>query len=84
MQKVKMLEWFNQHWYKIELENDEIKLMMALGPQNAGKGQVSSAKGVQQNKGFPMARNILGPAAEFNKQAQAGAADSQSANQGTR
>lgn len=48
------------------------------GPKDAGKG-VLSPKGIAQNEGFPMARNILSPESEFKQEAQGLAGIGQSA-----
>ena len=55
-----------------------MEYFMAMGPKDAGKGVLSS-KGIMQNEGFPMARNILSPESEFNQEAQGLAGIGQSA-----
>jgi len=72
-------DWFNDPEFQ-----QKMAIMMALGPQNAGKaaGSQVSMAGVMQNSGFPMARNIPSQQAEMNQQAQLTAAEGQSANQG--
>jgi hypothetical protein len=47
-----------------------MQLFMEMGPKNAGKGQVMSPEGISQNKGSPIAHNILTPGQDFNKDAQ--------------
>jgi len=59
-----------------------MQLFMQMGPKDAGKGQIMSPKGIAQNEGFPMKRNILTPGQDFNQQSQMGAADMQSIMQG--
>ena len=54
---------------------------MMMGPKDAGKG-ILSPKGVAQNEGFPMAKNILSPGAEFNQEAQGLAGIGQAAMRG--
>jgi hypothetical protein len=56
-----------------------MQLFMEMGPRNAGKGQVMSPKGISQNKGSPIAHNILTPGQEFNQDAQQLAGVGQSA-----
>ena len=65
-----------------ELFAQRLQLMMAMGPQNQGKANANTQEGVQQNKGFPMKRNIPGAQEIANKFAQEGANESQAANQG--
>jgi len=66
-------EVFNDPTFQQRME-----LFMQMGPKDAGKGQIISPKGVAQNEGFPMKRNILTPGQDFNQQSQMGAADMQS------
>lgn len=70
-------EVFNDPTFQQRME-----LFMQMGPKDAGKGQIISPKGVVQNEGFPMKRNILTPGQDFNQQSQMGAADMQSVMKG--
>jgi len=70
-------EVFNDPTFQQRME-----LFMQMGPKDAGKGQIISPKGVAQNEGFPMKRNILTPGQDFNQQSQMGAADMQSVMKG--
>ena len=67
-------------WFEDPEFEQKLKIMESMGPQNAGKAQgPSSGKPDQAN---PLARPIASPQQEFNQTSQAGAAESQSANQG--
>jgi len=59
----------------------QVEIMMQLGPQNPGKASTSVA-GVQQNNGSPMARPVQTPQQDVNAQVQSGAAQGQSLSQG--
>ncbi len=70
-----VMDWFDDPEFE-----QKMQIMQAMGPQNAGKAQgPGSSKPDQAN---PLARPIASPQQEFNSNAQAGAAESQSANQG--
>ncbi len=72
-----------QDWFDDPEFQQKMAIVAAMGPQNAGKASSqSSPEGTAQNKGFPMARNIMTPGQEFNQNTQMGAAESQSSNQG--
>ncbi len=71
-----------QDWFDDPEFEQKMLAIMKMGPKNAGKAGQASAEGVMQNGGFPMARNIMTPGQEFNQNAQAGAAEAQSANFG--
>jgi len=74
-----------QDWFNDPEFNQRMQIMMALGPQNAGKaggGGGSSSEGIMQNGGYPSARTIASPEQENNKFSQNTAAESQSANYG--
>lgn len=60
----------------------KLEIMMAMGPQNAGKaGEGGSSSGNKQpNQPFPGMRNVMSPGQESNQFAQDIAADSQSQN----
>ena len=66
-----MVEVFNDPTFEQRME-----LFMQQGPQEAGKGQMA---GVMQNQGNPMARPVMSPEQNFNKQAQETAAVGQAA-----
>uniref|UniRef100_A0A6M3KU80 Uncharacterized protein n=1 Tax=viral metagenome TaxID=1070528 RepID=A0A6M3KU80_9ZZZZ len=51
-----------------------LELMMAMGPQPAGKGNPTSAAGVRQNKGFPGKTKIRSLSGQVNSQRQQGGA----------
>ncbi len=70
-----------QDWFADPNFEQKMKVMLALGPQNAGKATAGPGS-TEQNGGSPVTRNIPSPTQEFNQNAQAGAAESQSANQG--
>ena len=70
-----------QDWFDDPEYEQKMKIMLSLGPQNAGKAGMGPGT-TEQNGGYPMQRNVATPAQEFNQNAQAGAAESQSANQG--
>ena len=74
-------EWVNDLFDDPEFEQ-RMQLMMALGPQNQGKGQVITPEAINQNGGYPLQKNVASPQQEFNQQAQETAAQSQSANYG--
>ncbi len=69
-----VMDWFDDPDF-------EQKMMMyaGMGPQNAGKAGMA---GVLQNDGNPMARSMMSPGQEMNQDAQMGANDGQSMNQG--
>ena len=71
-----------QDWFEDPEFVKRMQLIASIGPQNAGKAQSMSGKGVMQNGGYPGARPIAGAQTEFNQNAQMGANESQSANQG--
>ena len=71
-----------QGWFVDPQFTQRIQLMMQMGPQNAGKAQPVSGQGIRQNGGYPGARPIAGPGTQFNQNAQIGANQSQSVNQG--
>ena len=82
-------EWVEDIFYDPQFQQ-KLEMYMAMGPQNAGKatedgsgGTQLSTKGIMQNGGFPGGANIPGQATINNQNAQLGANDSQSANQGT-
>lgn len=54
------------------------QMMMAMGPQNAGKASMGLA-GVIQNGGSPMAASVMSPGQEVNQQQQMPAGQAQSA-----
>lgn len=55
-----------------------MQMFMSMGPQNAGKGSLSM-KGVLQNGGSPLKRDIASPSKEANQSIQQPAAEAQSA-----
>ncbi|GAH06920.1 unnamed protein product, partial [marine sediment metagenome] len=63
---------------------NRIKLMMAMGPQNAGKAGMGSSQGIRQQGGYPGQRPVLSPQGEQNRGFQEGANESQAAIQGIR
>jgi len=70
-----VMDWFDDPGFQ-----QKLKIMAAMGPQNAGKAQgPGTGKTDQPN---PLARPIATPQQEFNQDSQMGAADSQSSNQG--
>lgn len=74
-------EWVGDLFEDPEFQN-RLMLMMSMGPQNAGKASPNSPEGVQQNKGFPMKRDVASPEQITNQIAQDTAAEGQAANQG--
>lgn len=68
-----------QDWFVDPTFMQRIQIMMAMGPQPAGK---ASAAGTAQNQGSPTRRPVVSPATEMNQGAQMGANDSQAMNQG--
>ena len=69
-----VMDWFDDPEFE-----QKLKIMSAMGPQNAGKAQGAASS---QNNGNTMARPIASPQQELNQDSQAGANDSQSANYG--
>jgi hypothetical protein len=69
-----VMGWFDDPEYK-----EKLQIMMEFGTQNAGKGQIMSPQGVQQNGGFPMQTNIQSPKQESRGIAQQTAGVSQGA-----
>jgi len=68
-------DWFDDPEFEHKMQ-----IMMAMGPQNAGKAQgPGTGKTDQPN---PLARPIASPQQEFNQDSQMGANESQSANFG--
>ena len=70
-----------QDWFDDPEFQQKMKIMLALGPQNAGKASMGPGT-TEQNGGSPITRNISSPAQESNQSAQEVAAESQSANKG--
>jgi hypothetical protein len=68
-----------QDWFMDPTFMQRVQLMMAMGPQPAGK---ASEEGTQQNKGSPTRRPVASPGTEMKQGFQAGANQSQSMNQG--
>lgn len=71
-----------QDWFIDPTFMQRMQLMMAMGPQNAGKAQGTSPQGVQQNMGSPSRSTVNSPGTEMRQGFQAGANQSQSINQG--
>ena len=71
-----------QDWFEDPEFEKKMAIMMAKGPQNAGKASMITPGAIAQNGGFPETRNVFTPGQESNRNAQTGAAESQSANQG--
>lgn len=71
-----------QDWFEDPEFMNRIKLMMAMGPQNAGKAGMASPQGIRQQGGYPGQKKVSSPSREQNQGFQAGANESQSANQG--
>ncbi len=69
-------DWFNDPQFE-----QKMKIMLALGPQNAGKASTGSTA-TGQNSGGISVPKLMSPTQEVNQQSQMGAAESQSANQG--
>lgn len=74
-------EWVQDLFYDPEFEQ-KIAIMMALGPQNAGKGQVITPEAIQQNGGYPLQRNVASQETEQRQQSQETAGQAQSQNMG--
>jgi len=72
-------DWFNDPEFQRKM-----MIMMSMGPGDSGKaGSVQTTMaGQMQNGGLPTARNIASPQEEMNQNAQAGANEAQSINQG--
>jgi hypothetical protein len=68
-----------QDWFYDPTFMQRMQIMMAMGPQPAGR---ASAAGTQQNQGSPTRRPVATPATEMRQGFQAGANDAQSMNQG--
>ena len=74
-----------QDWFNDPTFLQRVQLMMAMGPQPAGKASPATPKGVQQNNGNPMAHKFLGPQGDINQGfQQGGPAEAQSTYQGVR
>jgi len=58
-------EWVQDLFDDPEFEQ-RIQLMVALGPQNQGKGQVNSPEAINQNGGYPLQRNVMSQAPDRN------------------
>lgn len=71
-----------QDWFDDPEFEQKMMMFAGMGPQNAGKAGMGSPEATLQNQGGAMTRPIMSSEQEFNQQAQAGAAESQSANQG--
>ncbi len=71
-------DWFDDPEYA-----QKMQIMMAMGPQNPGKASANGPGSTEQNGGSPITRNVPGPAEQFNQNAQVGANDAQSINQGS-
>lgn len=71
-----------QDWFEDPEFMNRIKLMMAMGPQNAGKAGMASPQGIRQQGGYPGQKKVSSPRREQNQGFQMGANESQSANQG--
>lgn len=71
-----------QDWFEDPEFMDRIKLVMAMGPQNAGKAGMTSSQGIEQQGGYPGQRPVASPQKEQNQGFQMGANESQAANQG--
>ena len=69
-------------WFEDPEFMNRIKLMMAMGPQNAGKAGMGSSQGIRQQGGYPGQKPIASPQSERNQSFQTGANESQAANQG--
>ena len=67
-------DWFDDPEFE-----QKMALMMAKGPQNAGKAGMITPGAIAQNGGFPETRNVMTPGQEMNQNAQMGAAEGQSA-----
>jgi len=70
-----VMDWFDDPGFQ-----QKLKIIAAMGPQNAGKAQGPGTG--KQDQPNPLARPIASPQQEFNQNAQGGSAESQSANQG--
>ena len=67
-------------WFVDPTFINRMQLMMVMGPQ--GNGKTQALGGVMQNNGSPYGGNAPSGQTEFNQNAQAGANESQSMNQG--
>ena len=72
-----------QDWFIDSTFMQRIQLQMQLGPQPAGKAQLSQ-EGNRQNNGSPMNQKVLNPSAEMNQNFQAPANEGQETFQGVR
>ncbi len=74
-----VMDWFNDPEFA-----NRIKLMMVMGPQNAGKagGGMGSQAGIIQNGGYPGVNKVPGQQTEMNQNSQMGANESQSSLKG--
>lgn len=70
-------DWFDDPEFM-----NRIQLMMAMGPQNAGKAGMGSPQGIRQQGGYPGQKKVSSPQREQNQGFQMGANESQAANQG--
>lgn len=68
-----------QDWFDDPDFERKMAMVMAKGPQDAGKASMITPGAITQNGGFPETRKVLTPGQEFNQNAQMGAAESQSA-----
>ena len=73
-----------QDWFEDPEFMNRIKLMMSMGPQNAGKAGMGSSQGIKQQGGYPGQKPIASPQGERNQSFQTGANESQAALQGIR
>jgi len=72
-----------QDWFNDPMFMQRMEMMMAMGPQPAGKASPMTPKGVQQNEGNPMAPKFLEPQGDINQGfQQGGPAEAQSTYQG--
>jgi len=72
-----------QDWFNDPMFMQRMEMMMAMGPQPAGKASPMTPQGVQQNKGNPMAHKFMGPQGDMNQGfQQGGPAEAQATYQG--
>jgi len=69
-------------WFEDPEFMNRIKLMMAMGPQNAGKAGMASPQGIRQQGGYPGQKKVSSPQREQKQGFQMGANESQAAIQG--
>ena len=71
-----------EDWFDDPEFERKMAMIMAKGPQDAGKASMITSGAIAQNGGYPETRNRMTPGQEQKQSAQMGANESQSANQG--